>query len=299
MATLLGDLKGEFMKGTLNKLLLINLGVFLLIKITQTILFLFQAPPDTHITLINMLAVPADVKQLLWKPWTLITYMFTHEGFFHILFNLLWLYWMGRIFDEYLGGKKLLAVYLLGGIAGAALYILAFNLFPVFAPYMNASVAIGASAGVLAVTVATATLVPDYRISLMFIGPVALKYIALVAVLLDLVSISSGNAGGHIAHLGGALFGFLFTSQLKLGRYIGKFVDDFFDLLSGSLSKRNNLKVVHKQKVNDEQFIVNKKQKQEQIDEILDKISSSGYDSLTKAEKEILFKISNDQQPGS
>src|SRR5688572_24707877 len=220
--------------------------------------------------------------------------MFYHENLFHILFNMLWLFWMGKIFTEYLGNKKLFSTYILGGICGAILYIIAYNFFPLFSHSVNFSFALGASAGVLAITIATATLLPDYKIGILFLGPVALKYIALISVFLDLISVSGSNAGGHIAHLGGAIFGFIYIRQLKKGRDLAKGFNRVIDKLASLLSRRSRMKVHYGRTKHDEDFVSDKKAKQEKTDEILDKISKSGYGSLTKEEKEFLFKTSKE-----
>lgn len=200
----------------------------------------------------------------------------------------------GKIFTEYLGQKKLTAVYFLGAISGAVLYILFFNVFPLFENVVDSSFALGASASVLAITIAAATLLPDYTIYLLLIGPVKLKYIAGITVLLDLLSMSGGNAGGHIAHLGGALFGFIYIKQLKKGNDIAAWFIRITDFIQNKFSGKPKMKVAYskKQKTNDEEFLAAKKSNQEIIDQILDKISKSGYGSLTKEEKDLLFKVS-------
>ena len=161
------------------------------------------------------LAVPADLGSLIYKPWTLITYMFLHYDFLHILFNMLWLFWFGQLFMQFIIPKRMLSVYLLGGLSGALLYIIAFNLIPAFQPSVPVSIALGASASVYAVVVAVCAYIPDYSMGLLLIGRVKLKYIAIVVVVIDILSISQGNAGGHIAHLGGALFVILVCYKAK------------------------------------------------------------------------------------
>jgi hypothetical protein len=224
--------------------------------------------------------------------------MFLHYNFFHILFNMLWLYWFGKIFLEYLNAKKLLSVYLLGGLAGGLVYVLAFNLFPAFAEAVPTSVALGASAAILAVVMAVSFYVPNYTINLLFIGPVKLKYIALVTVLIDILSIKSGNAGGHLAHLGGALFGFLYAVQLQRGRDLTKGFNRFMDSLFSLFRRRpGKIRVKYSKPKNrpesDLEYNARKVQEQKNIDLILDKISKSGYDGLSKEEKESLFRNSN------
>jgi membrane associated rhomboid family serine protease len=289
--SIIDEVKDSFKTGSmLTRLIYINLAVFLAVKIVDIIFFLFSVNAPN--LLVSWMAVPADVMQLLYKPWTVFTYMFLHQGFLHILFNMLWLFWLGKIFLEYLTGKQLLNVYLLGGLAGAALYILSFNLFPAFQQVLTQSYALGASAGVLAVVVATAVYVPEYTVYLMFLGPVKLKYIAAVSVLLDVVFLMDGNAGGHIAHLGGALFGYLYISQLKKGndftRGFGKMLDSIFSWFK----PKKNMKVTYKRGETDFEYNKRKATEQKEIDIILEKIAKSGYESLTKHEKEILFRQS-------
>ncbi|CAN5431024.1 rhomboid family intramembrane serine protease [soil metagenome] len=282
------------MADTLQRIILVNVVVYLGFAIVRAIMKLFMSSLDVYFIPSQWLAVPASLHALLLKPWTLITYMFYHEEFFHILFNMLWLFWMGKIFKEYLGNKKLLSTYVLGGISGAVLYIIAYNVFPLFSESVNFSFALGASAGVLAITVAAATLLPEYRIGLMFIGPVALKYIAIVTVFLDLISVSGANAGGHIAHLGGALFGFIYVKQLKQGRDLASWFNNLVDRIVSLFKGGSRMKVHYKRAAGDDAFVSGKKIKQERTDEILDKISKSGYGSLTNEEREFLFKSSRE-----
>ena len=292
MAGIIDELKDSFRSGDmLTRLIYINVGVFLLVNILMV--FGFFANSDWSI--VSWFTVPAAPGRLITQPWGLITYMFLHEGFFHLLFNMVWLYFGGKIFLEYLNPKKLLSVYLLGGLAGAALYILAYNLFPVFSNELAYSQALGASAAVLAILIAIATFVPDYTVRLFLIGTVKLKHIAIFSVVLDLLSIPQGNAGGHIAHLGGALFGFLYARQLQKGSNLAvgfeKLLDNFFSLFK----PKPKMRTAYKAKTRTEQeFHERKASEKATLDKILDKISASGYDSLTKAEKEFLFKMNND-----
>ena len=188
----------------------------------------------------------------------------------------------------------------MGGLAGAVLFILTYNIFPVFKEILPHSYAMGASAGILAVVVATATLLPDYKIGLLLIGQVPLKYVAAASVAIDFLSISEGNAGGHIAHIGGAIYGYFYIRLLRKGFDMGKSVDNFSEFVKESFTSKK-LKVVHKgtpkgRPISDDEYASQKKNKQELMDSILDKISQSGYESLTKAEKEFLFRISKDDK---
>ena len=276
------------------QLIYINGGIFLLMMVLR-LLFYLTGNADSFELFTYYLTIPASPKLLLFRPWTLLTHMFIHAGFLHILFNMVWLYFGGTIFLNFLDSKKLLSTYLLGGFSGAAFFVLAMNMFPIFSPTAPYAVAEGASAAVLAIMVAAATTVPNYVVRLVLIGPVKLKYIALVSVILDILLIPNGNAGGHFGHLGGAFFGFLFASQLKRGTDLTvDFLKPIYWLKNGFPKRHKKIKVVHRKPKSDHEFNAEKASKQEQIDTILDKIKRSGYDSLSKKEKEILFKASNE-----
>ncbi|MDY0102577.1 MAG: rhomboid family intramembrane serine protease [Lentimicrobium sp.] len=288
----------------LPMLILVNLAVWISILLVSNFAFLFSSPEagsdgsyKLHLTnaILNYFAIPANINVLLSKPWTLLTYMFLHTEFFHILFNMLWLYWFGVIFVQYLSQRQLLGTYIFGGIAGALLYVAAFNLFPVFDVARESALALGASASVLAIVVAISFYVPEYTIHLLLIGPVKIKYIAIFTVILDVFMISSANAGGHIAHLGGALWGFLWIKMIP-----GFDPTSIFEPLL-NLSKPKTLRkpkrkfrVHHNDRpMNDDDYNRQKAEKQKRMDAILDKISRSGYDSLTREEKDLLFSNSN------
>ena len=286
------EIKRQYKSGSaLMKLIFINVGVFLLVHLVGLLLWLFGIANGTEL-MVYWLALPADLSNLIVKPWTLISYMFLHEGLMHLLFNMIMLYFGGQIFLQFLNEKRLVGVYILGGLAGGLLYILSFNLFPVFLPYLSASLALGASASVMAVLIAVAAYVPNYVVRLLFLGDVKLKYIAMVYVVMDIISIRQGNSGGHIAHLGGALLGYLFAKQLQSGRDITSGLARWLDYFKSIFSSKSKMKVVYKKQGktrNDYDFNAQKKVNQERIDQILDKISKSGYDSLTGEEKAILF----------
>lgn len=289
-------IKDSFRQGSsLTRLIYINFGVFLAIKLVGVFYFLFGIDATGGSSLIHWLAVPADPAALLQRPWTIFSYMFLHQGFLHILFNMLWLFWFGRIFLSYLDQDKLLSIYILGGLTGAALYIFAYNIFPVFEAARGASIAMGASASVMAVMLATVIYTPNHVVNMMFIGPVKIKHIAIFFVVLDILSIPSGNAGGHIAHLGGAFYGWLYISQLRKGKDIAIPFVNLFNSLRTIFKKKSHLKVTHNDtaKMSDKEYNKEKKKDQEKMNQILEKISKSGYDSLTKEEREILFKSSN------
>lgn len=290
-----GDIKREFFSGNvLSQLIIINVVIFVAINLVTVGVFL--ASGSTVNPILPWIMIPADVMQLLRRPWTLLTHMFAHFAIWHLLFNLLWLFWFGKIIQEFIGNKKILPLYIYGGLCGAALMIISYNIFPGLKPDMPYATALGASAGVLAIVVAAATLVPDYTVFLLFFGAVKIKYIALFMVILDMVSIPGLNSGGRIAHLGGALFGYVFIKQLQVGHDWSKPFNNFLESVTG-LFKRKEPRVVYKTKTPEPK----KKRadfpegKQDRVDAILDKIATSGYDSLTKEEKEFLFKVSNDE----
>jgi membrane associated rhomboid family serine protease len=302
----LDEFKRFFTKASvLQKLIIVNVGVFILINIVNLFFWLFQITNHPEglpgVSLIAYyLSVPANTAALLVRPWTILTYMFLHEDFLHILFNMIVLYFGGRIFMEYLSDRKLLSTYILGGLAGAVFYIAAFNIFPVFGESTQYSVALGASASVLAVLIAVSAYVPEYSVVLFLFGRVKLKYLALAVVLIDLLSITRGNSGGHIAHLGGAFWGFIYIYMLRRGQDLS--------INFGQMNFRNFFKFfMKKQKpayrsnfdkgrpMTDDEYNYHKKIDQEKIDHILEKISRSGYSSLTKEEKQLLFHSSKKQ----
>jgi membrane associated rhomboid family serine protease len=286
------DIKLTFRNGSnLTRLIYINIVVFVLITIVAVIGFLITNPEISEKAL-DLFSVPASLSALLARPWTLITYMFTHKDIWHILFNMLWLYWFGRIFLEYLDGRKLVAVYLLGGISGAIVYIISFNIFPAFTGIVADSVAIGASASVMAIVIAIAAYVPDYTVQLLLFGRIKIKYMALAIFVLTSIMDFSVNSGGKLAHIGGAFFGYIYTINLRHGHDLGKGFNRIIDFFVTIFKPRKKLKVTHKKVATEYEYNNIKTDHQKQINNILDKISKGGYDSLTKEEKEILFKES-------
>jgi membrane associated rhomboid family serine protease len=286
------DIKKTFRNGSnLTRLIYINIAVFILITIVAVIGFLLNNPEISEKAL-NLFSVPSSFKSLLVRPWTLITYMFVHKDIWHILFNMLWLYWFGRIFLEYLDQRKLVAVYILGGISGAFVYILSFNIFPAFTGVVAESVAIGASASVIAIVIAIAAYVPDYTVQLFLFGRIKIKYMALAIFVLTSIMDFSVNSGGKLAHIGGAFFGYFYTINLRHGRDIGKGLNRIIDFIVTILKPRKKLKVTHKKATTEYEYNKTRTEHQALINSILDKISKGGYESLTKEEKETLFKES-------
>lgn len=289
------DLKMQFARaGALYRILLINIGLFLALMLCKTFIFLFKGNSYWLDEIGMQLSLPASPAQLLYQPWSLITYMFLHLEFFHILFNMLILYWTGRLFTEYLGNEKFWATFILGGLSGAFIFLLSYNFFPVFTDVTDTRL-MGASAGVIAILVGVATLIPNYLVHLLLFGAVRLKYIAIVAVLMYTIRIPDGNAGGELSHLGGALFGFVMVKQLQKGRDITRWLTNLFSGKSGR--KKVPMEVVSRRKSaagnEEERYKASQIASQEAIDRILDKINKSGFDSLSKEEKETLYRASN------
>lgn len=305
MNSIADEIKASFRRGTaVVKLIYLNLAIFVLIKLLFVLFFLFTPSVEGMMSkgayfqdnYLTYLMLQANLGKLLFRPWTVITYMFLHFDFLHILFNMLWLFWFGRIFLKYLNPKQLTTTYLLGGIAGAFLFVLAYNIFPGLVAYAPAAQALGASASVTAIVIAISFYAPNYTVYLPFIGPVKIKWIAIVFIVLDVLSVASTNAGGHIAHLGGAIYGYLFSVQMKQGKDIGKSFGSTIDSLASLFKRKPRMKVSYKSQaksMDDMEYNQSKAEKQKEIDRILDKIARSGYDSLTKKEKETLFKMSN------
>lgn len=269
------------------KLIVINAVLFLLVSLGS---FFFSISPQY---LSRWFVLSDDFDTLLFRPWTLITYGFLHFGFFHILFNMIWLYWFGQFVLNLFNGKRLLTIYLLGALFGGLLFVLSYNFFPVFSE--NRGYLIGASGAVTAIMVFIATYAPNTEVRL-FTFTIKLWHIALFLFLLDLVRIpSSGNAGGLMAHVGGAIFGFVYATQLAKGNDIGKWFENFMDWIANLFKPRTKkpFKTVHRTTQPAPQRSKPKEAKsdhQKKVDGILDKIGKSGYESLTKEEKDFLFK---------
>lgn len=277
----------------LIKLIYANLAVFIGIKLLFLPFWLMQLDGSPNSWALQWLAVPSYLPNLITRPWSIISYMFLHLDLWHIFSNMLWLFFLGQLFVQFLGERKLWTLYISGGIAGALLYVLFFNLFPVFETIRPVSKALGASASVMAIVIAIGTYMPNYSIRLLFLGDVKLKYIALFSFILDVISISNSNSGGHIAHIGGAAMGFIFARQWQKGKDITAWAGTASDFIIAVFRSRpkSNLKVKYKSKSGyDDRSSA--KEEQAKVDAILDKISRSGYDSLSKEEKDILFKAS-------
>ena len=295
MGNFISELKNNFRRGNISlQLIYINVGIFVVTTLISVFLMLFNWDATSWL---QYLELPAWLPLFLKQPWSLVTYMFLHAGALHLLFNMLWLYWFGQLFLSLYSARHFRGLYILGGLCGGLLYMLAYNVFPYFSNYLYGSFLLGASASVLAIVVATAVRSPEYRVNFMFVGAVRLKYVALFVVLTDLLFVTSGNGGGHIAHLGGALAGWWFARSLQKGTDITGWINKVFDALSGGIklkrpAKKPKMKVEKGGRTADYDFNARKKQQSEEIDRILDKLKKSGYSSLTTEEKKRLFDAS-------
>ena len=267
-------------------LITVNLAVFILYHVIRMFYILFAA--IQHFPLDQWLAVSSNPGTLILRPWTLVSYMFFHVEIWHLLFNMLCLYWFGQIFRKFFNGKQLVNIYFLGGVFGALLFVISYNVFPVFTHH---SILLGASAGVLAVAMAISCYMPRYTLNLLFFGSVKLINIAIVILAIDIISISmSKNIGGHISHMGGALFGYLFAVNIIKGKDITAWFGRFGTWLYSIFKPKPKMKVAYKRpSTDDREYNREKYVNQEEIDRILDKISKGGYDSLSRKEKETLF----------
>lgn len=280
---ILDNLKYRFKHaGVVEKLIYVNLAVFLLVHVTNVFNFFFKSRTNF---LVKWFALPANFDDFLTKPWTIITYGFLHTSFLHILFNLIALFYIGHLFKQYFTSKQLLSFYLLGTLFGGIVFIASYNFFPVFAEEIDINILLGASAGISAIFIGIATYMPNYELKFPLIGFVKLWVLACIWVAIDIIQIPAGNAGGHLAHLGGALLGFFYVRSAS-----NKELDIFKSIKKFFTKKEPKLKTVYKSGNKTPKNRTNKTQNQQDIDAILDKISKSGYDTLSKSEKEFLFK---------
>ncbi|AGA77057.1 rhomboid family protein [Echinicola vietnamensis] len=287
---------------SLYKLLAINLLVFLVFLVLRVFLTI-SGEGALYQQLLSYFMMPAEVSRIITQPWSIFTYMFMHEGIFHILFNMLFLYWFGLLVQEYLGSRKLANLYILGGLAGAVLYVIMYNVAPYFIEQRDAALMLGASAGVYAIVVGAATLTPDTTFHLLLLGPVKIKYIAIFYVVIAFANSTGANAGGELAHLGGAAIGYLYITMLRKGTDLGTPVQAVGRFFENVFAGRPNVKVTYRKKnppyksepLRETDTKTSKKEgtTQEEIDKILDKIADKGYDSLSKEEKRKLFEYSN------
>ena len=286
-----GSMKGLFKQNPVLKwLLIVNVGIWIMVAFANLFLWLYKSP-GTNL-LVKWLSVPADWTELIRKPWTVVTYMFLHERFWHLFFNVWMLWFGGMIFTRFLSQKQLALTYGLGGLVGALFFVLAYSLFPVFETAKYTAVAMGASASVLAILVAAATYKPDYGLNLLLFGQLKFKWLAIAFVVIDLLSISAENPGGHIAHLGGALFGFVYGFVLR--KSLGQPTESKRQQRKPKMEYTPYEEIHDEPQVprSDEEYNRQKAEKERDVDAILDKIAKDGYSSLTAEEKEFLFKNS-------
>ena len=275
----INDIKLRYKSGNIvEKLIYINLAIFLFTLFVSVFKDLYRGQMNW---VLEWFSLEDSFSSLLTKPWTIITYGFLHADFLHVHLNLITLYFIGNLFITYFTQKQLLNFYLLGTFSGGLLYIISHNYFPLFDG--KSSILVGASAGISAIFIGITTYIPNYQLKLRFIGFVKLWNLAAIWIGLDILALSGTNAGGHFAHLGGALFGFLYVNQVsdKKIKIWGKIASLF--------KSKKHLRTVYK---SGKKSNLNKSTSltQQQIDGILDKISKSGYDTLSKAEKDFLFK---------
>jgi membrane associated rhomboid family serine protease len=289
---IINDLKLQYKTGDMGtKLIFWNILLFLVPEVVCGLLKLFKIEIDYQV----YIALSNNVLMLAFKPWTIISYAFFHGGFFHLIANMLMLHFVNRLFTTYFSQKQMFGLYFLGSIFAGFIYIVSYALLPLLAN-QNALL-VGSSASVMAILIATTTYQPNMNIRMPLIGNIKLWHIAIVFLAIDLIQLPMNNTGGHLSHIGGAIFGFIFTKSLQYGtdltKAFNKMVDWFVSLFS--VKKATPFKKVHRNispisKTNTTSKIVIKDKTQQQIDEILDKISQSGYDSLTKEEREFLFQ---------
>ena len=308
MGAFINDLKYRYKVATMPmKIIYINIVIFLLLRIAGIVCFFAGIHPSSFLRFVEL---PSSFAMLASYPWTIITYMFAQYDILHILFNMLVLYWFGRLFLEAFTPKQFVALYIIGGIGGALLYMLSAMVLPVYQGISGSL--IGASASVMAIVIAIAIKIPHYRVGLLFFGMVSLKWIAIAYVAIDFLSITGDNSGGHIAHLGGAACGALFTLLINRGtditRPINRIIDvilsafnsfTYFFTKAKSAKKKPAASASHHNSSSQNSSSSRtgmSKEDEAILDSILDKIKKSGYASLTEDEKRRLFQVSTKKQ---
>lgn len=269
-----------------EKLILVNVISFVLPLFLKTLFFLLAIPFSAFIGLFEL---SSSWSVLLFQPWTLVSYSFIHSGFFHLFWNMYLLFFASRLFLNLLPSRTFFNVYFLGVIAGGLTFLLSYSFFPAF--QNSTPIMVGASAGVMAVFIFMSTYTPDAEVRIILFN-VKLRYLGLAFILLDIIQIPYGNAGGHLAHLGGAGLGFLYAQRLQQGSDIGLPFERFIAYCSNLFRKNNSFTAVYKNNTSPKKASkrTTGASDQKKIDEILDKISTSGYENLTKAEKDFLFQ---------
>jgi len=293
--SVLNDIKSTFRSGNMiSRLIIINIGAFIVIALIKAFDPSSASPDGVFQTVRNLFALISDPWTLLKHPWTLFTHMFLHVGFWHILWNMLLLFWFGRIVGDLLGDRRILPLYILGGLFGGLIFILWDQFLPGGSGGLRP--ALGASAAVMCMLWVAATTAPDYSIHLILIGPVKLKYVALAILFMDILrSAGDVNTGGHFAHIGGAVFGMLYTYALRNGTDLTEAFSIFSrkekQYTKVKKTSRKKFKVVHSASQSDKAAKPVSSQ-QEELDRILEKITDKGYENLTDEEKEFLYQAS-------
>lgn len=282
-----------------GKFIFVNVALYVLLLFIGVFSVLFNAG-SLSADVLSFVELPASLGELALRPWTVLTYMFIHAGLWHILWNMLALYFFGRIFLNFYSVRHFVGIYILGGLFGALFFVLAYNLFPYFGPYLPFSRLVGASAAVLAVVVAAAVRSPQYRINLMFVGSVKLSTFALVVVAMSFLMLSGGNAGGNFAHLGGAFAGWLVADMLNKGRDLTQVVNGPIDWVSSLIvrlrtprKKKTKFTYTRGGRSADYEYNARKKADEAEVDRILEKVKKGGYASLSEEEKKRLFEASS------
>lgn len=287
MGGVITNLGERFRSGDVTaKLIYINVGLFVVIRLVWLVCLLMNV---SGVPFLMYLEMPSSPELLLRRPWTVVTYMFTHFDALHILFNMLWLYWFGSLFMRFFSGRQLGGLYVLGGIVGAALFMLAYNVFPYFRASAQCGMLMGASASVMAVVFAVAFYKKDLEINLLFLGRMKLIYLAVLTIAVDFLAMTQSNAGGHIAHIGGALLGVWFARRMGEGKDLTAPVNRMIDRVVNLFKRKPKMKVTYRRTETDYEYNARKRREEESIDAILDKLKRSGYESLSSEEKKQLF----------
>lgn len=288
--SVLEDLKLQYKMGSISiRLVFWNVLLYIVPEVVFAVIKLFKINVDY----LNFVSVSTNLSDLVWKPWSIVSYSFFHSSPLHLIFNMLMLYYVGRLFITFFTQKQLLGVYLLGAIFSGIVFIASYAFLPALTTISTQM--IGASGSIMAILFATTSYQPFMDVRLFGVFKMKLWHIAFVLIFFDLIQLPLNNTGGHLAHIAGAVFGYIYISLLKRGTDLTSGINSFFDFLANLFNKKDRTKFrkvyvnPKKQVEKRESRIVTKDKAQQQIDEILDKISKSGYDSLTKEEKEFLF----------
>ncbi len=290
------DISLRYRRATpLLRLVYIDVGLFVALRVAALAGVLMGLPAEQ---LIKWVEMPSSPWVLAHQPWTAVSYMFFHYDVLHILFNMLWLYWLGRIFLEYFNSKQLVGLYILGGLGGAALYLAAYATLPYFSHQPGTAYLIGASASILAIVIAAAVYAPDYRIGLFMLGDISLKWVAIITIVILLLGTGEAQMGAQAAHLGGALVGVAYGMAMRRGHDITAWLNACIDGLAGLFKHRRGPGrptggTAYHYQANKAPSPASQGPSEAEIDAILDKLKRSGYGALSDKEKETLFEASS------